>query len=181
MENSIPESDNQDEDRIHYQDAKVVSRPHMPEYGLQDENEGRGLLPWSHVVENMTEAHNYWVSTVTPDKRAHATPVWGVWYQERFYFGSGLDSRKARNLEANPSIVVHLESGDEVVIIEGEARLLAEPELLPLLDELYFNKYAFHLEGSPTFVVTPSKVFAWTEADFPGTATRWAVENHQEL
>ena len=52
------------------------SRPYMPEYGIPAEEEG--MLPWSHVLERITAARNYWVSTVKPDGSPHATPVWGV-------------------------------------------------------------------------------------------------------
>ena len=153
------------------------SRPHMPEYGLLDAESGSGLFPWSHVSERMAAARNYWVATTQPDGRPHAAPVWGLWLDEAFYFGTALSSRKARNLEANPGIVVHLESGDDVVILEGIAEKVSDAALLARLDEAYFAKYKFHLDGNanPIYSLHPRVAYAWLERDFPGSATRWQL------
>ena len=99
--------------------APQAARPDMPDYGISADADG--LLPWQHVSEQMAAARNYWIGTVRPDGRPHATPVWGVWVDETFYFGMGPRSVKARNLAANPALVVHLESGDDVVVLEGVA------------------------------------------------------------
>lgn len=48
-------------------------------------------------------------------------PVWGIWLGGAVYFGTDRRSRKAKNLAANPSLVIHLESGDDAVILEGAA------------------------------------------------------------
>jgi pyridoxine/pyridoxamine 5'-phosphate oxidase len=48
-------------------------------------------------------------------------PVWGVWADDRFYFSTGRQSRKARNLAANAACVVCAERADEAVIVEGVA------------------------------------------------------------
>src|SRR4051812_35935911 len=87
-------------------------------YGV-DPNALDGVLPWSTLVEQLTNARNYWICTTRPDGRPHAAPVWGLWFEDAFVFGTGNDSRKGRNMAANPEVVVHLESGDDVVILEG--------------------------------------------------------------
>jgi len=155
-------------------------RPHMPGYGVLAEIEGDGLLPWAFVAERMRVARNYWVATTRqagattwPTGQPHVTPVWGLWHAGHFYFASGTESRKARNLKANPAVAVHLESGDEVVIIEGWARLLEDEELAAILDADYRAKYGVQLVGNPVYEVAPRKVYAWSERDFPRSATRW--------
>jgi general stress protein 26 len=153
--------------------APKASRPNMPGYGILDAESGVGLLPWSYVSEQMTSARNYWVATTRPDGRPHTMPVWGIWFEETFYFSTGPDSRKARNLAKNSNLVVHLESGDETVILEGVAERISETSLLSRLDQAYHTKYQFHLEGSPTFALRPRVAFAWREKDYPGSATRW--------
>jgi hypothetical protein len=70
-------------------------------------------------------------------------PIWGLWRQETFYFGIGKDSRKDRNLAANPEIVLHLESGDEVVILEGRVEAVYDPKELETYAAEYDAKYAF--------------------------------------
>lgn len=156
-----------------------ASRPHMPGYGIQPASKG-GLLPWSFVSEQMTAARNYWVNSVREDGRPHTAPVWGLWHAETFFFSSGSDSRKAKNLAVNPAAIVHLESGDDVVMLEGEVETVspeAEKKLLASLDKLYKAKYGFPFLGlGNIYRLKVQQAFAWKEADFPRTATRWQAE-----
>lgn len=151
-----------------------AGRPKMPSsYGIRAPTEGSGLLEWSFVASRMEASRNYWIASVSSHGLPHAAPVWGLWHQDSFYFSTDLYSRKGRNVAAQPSVVVHLESGDEVVIIEGNAEPVDDSALLAELDLLYFQKYAYHLDTGATFKVTPRLAFAWIEKDFVGTATRW--------
>jgi hypothetical protein len=135
------------------------------------------MLPWSHVVERMTTARNYWVGTTRPDGRPHAVPVWGVWVDGTFYHGGGPDTRKARNLDHNPALVVHLESGDDVVILEGIAEKFvpesADPDLLRRIDDAYEVKYGMR-HGTPVWAMRPRVAFGWTT--YPTTVTRWLFD-----
>lgn len=156
-------------------EGAMRSRPHIPGYGVPQEEEG--MLPWSHVVERMAAARNYWISTTRPDGRPHATPVWGVWVDGTFYFGGGPDTRRSRNLAQNPHVAVHLESGDEVVIIEGVTEQYTEQntpaERLARIDDAYEAKYRMR-HGVPVWAVRPQVVFAWTA--YPTTVTRWRFD-----
>jgi general stress protein 26 len=134
------------------------------------------MLSWDHVEERMAVARNYWVSTVRPDGRPHLSLVWGLWVDGAFYFGSGPQTRKVRNLSENPHVALHPE-GDDVVILEGVAERITDPD--PALAEKVFAastaKYGMgshDIEGS--YAVRPLVVFAWT--DFPSTATRWVFD-----
>jgi Pyridoxamine 5'-phosphate oxidase len=152
------------------------SRPQIPEsYGIPKSSDG--MLPWSHVVRRLREARNYWVATTRPDGRPHTVPVWGVWVGEVLYHGGGHDTRRARNLDVNPYLVIHLESGDQVVIIEGKALKLtednADPDLLRRVDDAYEAKYGMR-HGTPVWALQPHRALAWTE--YPTTATRWEFE-----
>lgn len=154
-----------------------VSRPHMPGYGVVGEKEGAGLLPWSFVEERMAKAHNYWIGTADPKGRPHAAPVWGLWHAGAFYFSTGADSRKGRNLASNPAISVHLESGDETVIFEGDTVAVSEAALLKALDKDYKAKYGLPMQGPGViYKLHARRAFAWREADFPQCATRWTFE-----
>ena len=102
----------------------------------------------------------------------------GLWVEGVFYFGSEAQTRKARNLAANPNVAVHPESED-VVIVEGVAETLADPD--PQLAERVFAastaKYGMgshDIKGS--YAVRPRVVFAWTASGFPNTATRWVLD-----
>jgi nitroimidazol reductase NimA-like FMN-containing flavoprotein (pyridoxamine 5'-phosphate oxidase superfamily) len=149
----------------------------MPGYGLAAASEGAGLLSWSWAEERLARSHNYWVATVWPDGRPQLTAVWGAWFEGRFVFSCGHESRKARNLAANPEVVVSTESADEAVIVEGQAaRDVAEDALARFLDA-YEAKYSWRLDPGHDriFAVAPRVVFGFIEHDsqFAQTATRW--------
>ena len=136
-----------------------------------------GMLPWSWAVDRLEQARNYWVSTSRPDGRPHAMPVWGIWLDDAFFFGSGRESAKSRNLAANPAIVVHLESGDETVILEGVAEPVLDDAVERRVDETYGRKYDFTPDSSgetdPWFAVRPKRAYAWTERSYPSSATQF--------
>jgi hypothetical protein len=137
----------------------------MSAYGVPDDD--GGMLPWSWAEERLASARNYWVSTVGP----HASPVWALWREGTVVFSCSPRSRKARELARDPHVVVHLESGDEVVIVEGEA----EPVVVDgtLIDD-YERKYDYRAEASEGwYCVRPRRVLAWTEAGYPRNATRF--------
>jgi hypothetical protein len=77
------------------------------------------LLPWSWAEQRLVAARTYWIATTRPNGRPHCRPVWGVWLPDGFWFSTGSLAR--HNLAANPQITLHLESGDQVVILEGVA------------------------------------------------------------
>ncbi len=151
------------------------SRPQMRDYGIHQD--GDGMLPWSWVDGQMAEARNYWVCSTRPDGKPHAAPVWGVWLEGTLYFSTSPTSRKGRNLAANPAVVVHLESGDDTVILEGTVQRVTDRALLGRVVDVYAAKYAFRPDpDDPSglwLALQPQAVFAWQEADFPRTATRW--------
>jgi hypothetical protein len=154
-----------------------ASRPFAPGYQIADAQGGGGLLPWSWAAVRLEAAHNYWVSTVCPDGRPHAMPVWGVWLDDALHFSTGSRSRKARNLAADPRCVVTTERADEAVIVEGVAESFAGSELVERFLAAYNAKYRWNMDASwgPFQRVRPRVVFGFIEhADqFGSTATRW--------
>lgn len=154
----------------------VASRPSFPSgYGISAGDEG--MLEWDWAEERLRKARSYWVSTTRPDGRPHAVPVWGLWIDGAFVFGTSRSSRKAMNLARSPQVVVHLESGDEVVILEGAVARISDTGRLHALDRPYSEKYDFEsdlaAEGSVTYELRPTHALAWTESDYPRTATRF--------
>lgn len=151
------------------------SRPQMRDYGIHQDDDG--MLPWSWVEQQMAQARNYWVCSTRPDGKPHAAPVWGVWHAGTLYFSTSPTSRKGRNLSANPALVVHLESGDDTVILEGTAQRVTDRALLGRIVDVYATKYDFRPDPDDPaalwLALRHQAVLAWREADFPRTATRW--------
>jgi pyridoxine/pyridoxamine 5'-phosphate oxidase len=142
-------------------------------YGIATADEGQ--LAWAWVERECTRARNYWICTTRPDGRPHAMPVWGLWLDEAVVFSTDPASTKARNFSARPDAVIHLESGDEVVVIEGQIEAM-EPSLLPEFVKRYEKKYSFRPSENETagvFILRPTRVLAWREKDFPTSATRF--------
>jgi hypothetical protein len=48
----------------------------------------------------------FWISTVRPDGRPHATPLIAVWDGGALHFATGAGERKAHNLGRNPEVVL---------------------------------------------------------------------------
>ena len=149
----------------------------MPEgYGIATGDDG--TLPWSWVVEQCTKSRNYWICTTRPDGRPHAMPVWGLWLDDAVVFSTDPESLKARNFRERPDVVVHLESGDEMVVIEGRIEAL-DRSLLERFVDAYEVKYDYRPNAEQTegvYVVRPRRVLAWREKDFPTTATRYDAD-----
>ncbi|TAK33905.1 MAG: pyridoxamine 5'-phosphate oxidase [Chloroflexota bacterium] len=137
-------------------------------------------LDWDVVSAGLASARNYWVVTAGPDRRPHSVPVWGLWLDETFYFATERASRKGRNLAANPALVVHLESGDDVVILEGTAEDVSDPSLLSRFADAYEAKYQLRPDIANTaqvvYALRPRLAHTWLEQDFPGTAVRWRFD-----
>jgi general stress protein 26 len=157
-------------------------KPDAPGYGFETAKTAPGeVLPWDQVVEWLTASRNYWVCSTRPDGRPHAMPVWGLWFENAVYFSTGRASQKGRNLAANPEVVIHLESGDKAVILEGRVSEVTDRELLDRFAQAYEKKYAFRPNVEDTsdgayYVLDPRKAFAWREQDFPESAARWRFD-----
>ena len=153
----------------------AASRPKMPPiYGVPKAK--KGLLPWSHVSERMNAAMHYWVCSVDADGRPHATPVDGLWIGDKLYFGGSPETRRNRNIVANPAVCIHLESAMDVIILRGEAHELRAPakELALQLVEASAKKYGWgpkpeDFAKGGTFEFRPRVVLAWKQ--FPKDVT----------
>ena len=154
----------------------IASRPKIPaDYGVPQND--KGLLVWSHVNERMTQARHYWICTVSADDRPHVTPVDGLWLDNMLYFGGSPKTRRNRNLIKNPAVSVHLDSSEDVVILNGNSHFeTPEHELAVRLSQASRKKYGYSpspkdYEHSGVHIFRPLTVFAWKQ--FPKDVTRW--------
>lgn len=141
------------------------------------------LLSWRWVEARMCAARNYWIATKSPGFPS-SRPVWGLWHTQSLLFSTG--GRIATHVAIDARVQVNLESGDELVIIEGFARSMPEA-LAATWAEQYNEKYNWDMPVSTNGVyqVTPSRVMAWmcdpTGLDggalFSNSATEWRFED----
>jgi hypothetical protein len=73
---------------------------------------------------------------------------------------------------------VHLESGDEVVVLEGAVQEVSDKKELARLAAAYGEKYTLEIKfedaGSVVYELQPKRAFAWRESDYPESATRFS-------
>jgi hypothetical protein len=141
------------------------------------------LLDWSHVETRMTEAKTYWIATTRPNGHPHVMPTWAVWHDDRLFFDGSPETRRMRNITANPHVAVHLEDGTQAVIVEGIAHEHGRPspEFAERLATLYSEKYAGDgyapapdtWDEGGLYIVEPTLALAWTE--FGVDMTRWRI------
>jgi pyridoxamine 5'-phosphate oxidase-like protein len=156
-------------------------RPHVPGYGIPTSTDG--LLSWTWAVERLESAIVYWLATSGADGAPHVIPIWGAWVDGRWYVEGG-PTRWQRNLRENPRMAIHIEIGDEVVIVEGTATEHVAPPS-PLADAILagYAKYevardyradAANWSAGGLWELRPVKAFAWSV--FPDDMTRFRFD-----
>jgi len=102
---------------------------------------GNAALPWSRprdlLAASASTNTSFFLGTVRPDGRPHAAAVGALWHDGDLYIVSGAETRKSRNLAANPActISVGLEGID--LILEGEATRVTDQPTLEAVARLY--------------------------------------------
>jgi hypothetical protein len=97
------------------------------------------------VRQALQDAELFWLTTVRPDGRPHATPLLAVWDGCALWFCTGPEERKARNLEGEPSCLLLtgrnlLHSGLDLAV-EGVAVRVTDDEVLGRIAAAYVAKY----------------------------------------
>lgn len=147
----------------------------MPGYGIVSPREGRGLLPWSWAEHRLSTSYRYWIASVSPEGTPHVMPVWAIWFDWHIWFSTGSRSRKAENLRSEPRCVVHTD-GEDVLVVNGVAETVAEPDTIAQMVERYIAKYPAappDPADNPIIRVRPRRVFGLIEAEFTTSPTRW--------
>src|SRR5690606_35070518 len=98
------------------------------------------LLPWSAAEHRLRAARTYWVVTTGADGWPHPRPLWGLWEDGALSFSVLRSTRIARNLDASPKAAIHLEDGEDVLIVDGTVEEVGL-ESMPALYEAWGRKY----------------------------------------
>lgn len=149
-------------------------------YGVDQADD---FVSWEDVEERLRESLHYWLATTRPDGRPHVVPRWGVWLDGAFWYDGSPETVHVRNLVEDPDIVLHLESGTEVTVVEGRS-IRPDPitgELGSRLAAEYARKYGPDYTPSADAwsdeiaggmrTIEPVKVIAWSR--FPKDLTRF--------
>jgi Pyridoxamine 5'-phosphate oxidase len=96
---------------------------------------GSPEIPWSRphdllASDSSTSNIAFFLGTSRPDGRPHAAGIGALWLGGDLYFTSGPETRKARNLAANPACTIPCRLEGIDLILEGEAtRVTDQPTL----------------------------------------------------
>jgi hypothetical protein len=145
------------------------------------------MTTWPAVITRLAPERSYWLGTVAPDGTPHATPVWGAVVDDVWYFYSERRTVKARNIAANPYVVVHLADGEDVLIVHGHAEDIGHPSTRGDVVARFAAKYTrpgdlpFLPLADPAFDVLyalrPSRALLWRLDDYERSQHRWRSEH----
>jgi pyridoxamine 5'-phosphate oxidase-like protein len=131
-----------------------------------------GHVSWSSIDSRLQSSRTIWIATAGPGG-PHTSPVWFVWDGERIVFATPSSSEKSRDIAFDPRARLHLESGDDVVILSGRATPLTGRERIGH-EHRYREKYVepilglhadFAVAGDLVLEVPIEKITAWSYGD----------------
>ncbi len=154
---------------------------------------GAPVLDWNRAVEALAAGPaggTSFLSTIGSDGRPHAAGVGALWRDGDLYFVSGPDTRKSRNLAANPACTISASLPGMDVVVEGEAARVTDPATLERLAAHYRDQgwpaevagdaftapYSAPSAGPPPwhlYVLNVHTVFGVGGTGPPPGATRW--------
>jgi hypothetical protein len=138
-------------------------------------------LDWSWVDAELASAGTYWI-TASGAGHPHPRPVWGIWADERLDLSIG-SPVIARLLGDRPEVAVHLDSGTDVVVVEGVVSgQTDDPALISAYNDKYGGTYST-TEYGPLTRIRPTTVLAWRAGGRAGRdgfrrAGRWRFVEH---
>lgn len=123
-------------------------------------------LAWSWVDAELANAGTYWV-VAHGGGHPHPRPVWGVWQSDELHLSIG-SPVIGQLLGVDRRVTVHLDSGLDVVIVEGADGGSTEAGDLY---EAYNSKYDWNYtteEYGPLTTIVPTSVLGWRATGFAG-------------
>ena len=129
-----------------------------------------------HAEQRLRSNIIAWLTTVGSDGRPYTVPVWFLWDGNLVLIFSQPQKQKIRNLRKNALVTLALDDtkqGDDVVIVEGTAELLENPDISLTTLPAYVEKYGALIQDmgmTPASLaadfslgirVTPTKFRSW--------------------
>jgi len=102
---------------------------------------GSAPIPWSRARDALAASRGpgvtFFLGTVRPDRKPHAAGIGAVWVDDTLWFVTGPETRKARNLAANPACTISCRLPGIDVVLEGRAERVADVDTLERLAAVY--------------------------------------------
>lgn len=92
---------------------------------------GSPAMPWSRSRDLLAAGDwTAFLGTSRPDGRPHAAAIGAIWHDGDLYFTSNPETRKSRNLEANPACTMAISMKGVDLILEGDATRVTDRSTL---------------------------------------------------
>ena len=140
-------------------------------------------LAWPAVAARLHASRSLWLTTSEPGSGPHAVPVWGAVVDGVLHLYTSRSTRKARNVAAEPRVVLHLPDPEDVLLVSGRLRDLGGPRDVPDVVAAFAAKYTApgdegYLPGvdpgvDVVYALEPRQAMAWRLADFENSQLRW--------
>jgi Pyridoxamine 5'-phosphate oxidase len=146
-----------------------VDRPGIPpSYGT---SRATDFVEWSHVAGRLAADRVYWLAALGADGRVRVRPIDALYLDGVIYVGGSGETRWVHDVAANPSVSLHLDGTDDVVLIEGDAEVLGSidaelAERLAAASNAKFPEYrmsAGFYRRNGAIAIRLRKVIAWTD------------------
>ena len=137
------------------------------------------------------DRHTCWLATINPDGSPHVTGIGALWADGCWWFETGRDSRKGRNLARDPRCTLSVSAREFDLAVSGEAALVTDPATVADLAGRWAAdgwparvddsgaaitaEYSAPSAGPPpwhVYCLTPRTATALSTVG-PGGATRW--------
>jgi Pyridoxamine 5'-phosphate oxidase len=164
---------------------------------------GLALLDWADIEARLDQGvsqapgtggpnrHTSWLTTINRDGSPHVTGVGALWVDGTFWFETGEQTLKGRNLARDPRCTLSLATQQFDLVVEGEAGKVADPATVAAMARQWNDHgwparvdetglaltadYSAPSAGPPPWTVyrlTPRQATALAVSD-QGGATRW--------
>lgn len=114
--------------------------------------------------QRLEKDRDAWMVTTRPDGRPHTAPIWFVWHGDNVYVMTG--GVKLANVQHNGFAAINGESGRDVVIVEGTAKVIpVEGSVFSAVKDEFKRKYDWdvttQLDKWQLIEIAPVKILAW--------------------
>ncbi len=97
------------------------------------------LVDWTRITDRLQQGltqapdtggpnrHTCWLATINPDGSPHVTGIGAMWIDGTFWFVTGNETRKGRNIARDPRCTISVSTQDFDLVFDGTAHLVTEP------------------------------------------------------
>ena len=166
------------------------------------------LLDWNNIADRLTlgvtqapgtggpDRHTCWLATINQDGSPHLTGVGALWVDDAFWFETGEQTRKGRNLARDPRCTLSVATDEFDLVVEGTAEQIKDPATVVQMAERWSAQgwparvddtsvaltadFSAPSAGPPPWVIyrlVPDRTTA-IETIEPGGATQWRFDSN---